>query len=49
MPKKGDLKDYENLFKSPGDDNPGERSLWEVTETTPPRVQSKPKGKKKND
>jgi hypothetical protein len=27
-----------DLFEAPGTDAPGQQSLWEVTETPPPRI-----------
>jgi hypothetical protein len=47
--KKENPKYYEDWFKSPADDTPGQKSLWEVTETPAPRTQNKAKETRKSE
>jgi hypothetical protein len=47
--KKENPKYYEDWFKSPADDTPGQKSLWEVTETSAPRTQNKAKETRKSE
>ncbi|HEY9598509.1 MAG TPA: hypothetical protein V6D33_12645 [Cyanophyceae cyanobacterium] len=39
-------QEYESWFKSPGEEIPGQQSLWEVTETTRPQAERNQEGGK---